>query len=76
MIDIDIAVNELKAHRHNMNEGKFTVTHAEFYARRAAKHDRTDPFTYSRVFSHLMNGIMVPRDVPRRTGDVRGSFDS
>ena len=75
MISIDAAVTELNAHRYNLDTGKFTVDHASFYARRAAKHDRMDPFTAARVFSRLMNGIMVPNDVPRLTGDARGQFD-
>ena len=31
-------------------------------ASRMAKSDKSDPFTYNRVFAHLKNNIKVPRD--------------
>ena len=32
MISIEAAVTELNAHRYNLDTGKFTVDHANFYA--------------------------------------------
>ena len=76
MIEFDQAVSERNIHRIKKAQGKFRPEHADFYAKRAAKHARTDPFTYNRVYSHLMSGFMVPHDIPRLSGDVRGEFDN
>ena len=75
-IMISTTVIEYNMHRYNLDAGKFTPAHAEFYATRAAKHDLTDLFIYDRVCSHLMSGSMTPADIPRRHGDVWGAFDS
>ena len=76
MISVDVAVSERKVHLFNLDSGKFTSEHAHFYAKRAAKHDIADFFAYNRVFSQLMSGIMVPHDVPRRPGELKGAFDA
>ena len=76
MIDIDTAYLELHAHRKRLATGKFTVEHADFYAKRAAKGTRSDPFTYRRTFSLLMKGFMVPHDIPRGSRDTQGVFDN
>ena len=74
MLEFDDAVAEHLAHKHNLKEGKFNNVGAAFYAQRAARRDPSDPFTYSRVYSHLTSGIMTPQDIPRKSGDRAGNF--
>lgn len=66
---------DLIRHRGKIASGNFHPNHADFYAARAARHDKGDPHTFSRVRSGLLRGVMTPQDIPPRRGDEPGLFD-
>ena len=63
-------------HSYRLASGEFTEVDADFFAKRAASRDRSDPFIYARVRSGLMQGHLQPEDFPRRPTDAWHRFDA
>ena len=62
---VDSLAREVDQHRLQIETGKFKLSDARKMTKEYVKNEGSDPFTFSRIVSGLMNSSMTPRDLKK-----------